>query len=287
MAAKGPSIVPFSNVGSSVLPPRNQMTPGQYLESPNKQFRLSLQGDMNLVLHNGDSLVWVADANQPHSRTLGNPVRAVANSFYVFYSAVLVDHTRTRYWQTINSTPLDGNVTAASERTVLQVQDDGNLVIIDSIPVWASNTSVPVSPDQPGVLVPPGTIIHPGQTFSVGTSTLTFQADGNLVLLGAGGVVLWHAGTGNKGAALATMQGDGNFVISDGAGSPIWYTNTGAFPGAYGRIQANGSFSIVTDRVVWARFGHTPTVKARAVFYPNHGTGPLPTFYDRVLYTFS
>jgi hypothetical protein len=39
---------PFTANGSSVLPPRNLMSAGQFLQSPNKRFRLVYQPDENL-----------------------------------------------------------------------------------------------------------------------------------------------------------------------------------------------------------------------------------------------
>ena len=249
--------------GLSVLPPLTQMRFNEYLESPSKRFKLAFQPDSNLALYDGPTAVWAANGGTPYSSEVFpqrwgiNEVSAASLS----YQLSVIDRQRSRLWNSVNSTPLDGNVNAASQRTFLQLQDDGNIVIIDAIPVWASNTSIPVTPDQPAVLIPPGTLIFPGQTFAVGTSLLAFQGDGNLVLYGANGSVLWSPYTGNQGGAVAIMQNDGNFVVYDGVGKALWNTGTTAFPGAYGRLQSNGSFSIVTDKVVWARFGFTPEVQ--------------------------
>jgi hypothetical protein len=58
---------PFQASGSPLLPPNQRMSPGQYLMSANGHFRLVLQADGNLVIKNGEAVVWVADSNQPYS----------------------------------------------------------------------------------------------------------------------------------------------------------------------------------------------------------------------------
>lgn len=278
----GPPRIQFNNSGSSILPPRHSMSPGQFLESPSKRFQLILQNDMNLALYEDGRVVWLADGG-PFTSVINNPVAAVPNSFYIYYSAVLVDHIRSRSWSTVGSTPPDEPEVAAN-RTYLQLQDDGNLVIIDQMPRWYA-PGVPL-PDiaLPSVVIRPGTTINAGDAYAIGKSRLVFQGDGNLVFYGENDRVLWHSQTHGKGGTFAAMQGDGNFVIYNAAKQPIWNTNTAGYPDAYARIQENGCFSIVTDRVCWARFGYTPTIKPVRVYYPNHadpieqGHDPFPTY---------
>ena len=50
-----------------------------------------------------------------------------------------------------------------------------------------------------------------------GAVALRYQSDGNLVLYGSGGAVLWDTGTWGTSAGRAEMQTDGNFVIYDAA----------------------------------------------------------------------
>lgn len=272
--------------GLPILPPQTQMLVNQYLESPSKRFRFIFQNDANFVLYDGATPVWIASTDTPYTSEV-YPQRWHVDDIdlaYISYTLGVTDLQRDRIWNTVNSTPLDGNTAAAAARAYLQVQDDGNLVIVDAIPVWASNTSIPVTVNLRAVIIPPGTSLAPGDSISSGTTQLYFQADGNLVLYGAGMSVLWASYTQNKGATVAVMQADGNFVIYDANNQPLWYTGTGSFPGAYARIQANGSFSIVTDKVVWARFGFVPEVRARKVYYPNRidldpdATKPYDTF---------
>lgn len=135
------------------------------------------------------------------------------------------------------------------------------MVIVDTFPLWEISSSVSVKPEVPAALIGPGTIINIGDSFAVGKSRLIFQNDGNLVFYGENDRVIWASHTEHKGATFAAMQGDGHFVIYNANRKPLWYTRTDGHPGAYARIQGDGSFSIVMDRVCWARFGFTPSIK--------------------------
>ena len=61
------TMTPFTNNGSSVLPPRYIMSVGQYLESPNKRFRLIFQADQNFVMYENGKAVWVADSTSAYA----------------------------------------------------------------------------------------------------------------------------------------------------------------------------------------------------------------------------
>jgi hypothetical protein len=275
----------MSENGLSILNPKTEMVFNQYLDSPNKRFRLIFQEDSNLVLWDGTDPVWAGNADVPYSGEVypKRGMTAKVSIAYLNYALCVSDNQRSRLWSTDNSTPPDKDTTAAMLRTFLQLQDDGNIVIIDAIPVWASKKSIPVTPDLPAVMIPPGTMIYPGDSFTVGNSNLVFQGDGNLVLYGENGVVLWASYTHEKGGAFAAMQADGNFVVYNQAGVAVWHTQTDGYPGSYARIQENGSFSIVTQKVVWARFGFKPNIKPVKVFYPNNGEWKT---FDQVVHTF-
>jgi hypothetical protein len=278
---------PIAQNGISVLLPQTEIRLGQYLQSPNKRWKLLFkQEDTDLVLFDGDIAVWSAYWATPYSTQVYPQVYYAGeySRVYMNGSLSLMDRERGRLWGATTSTPLDGNGAAAAVRTFTQLQDDGNLVTIDAIPVWATNKSIPVTPDIEAAIIPPGTSLTPGQQIKIGSYLFVFQTDGNLVLYGPNNSVVWASYT--QGGALAAMQEDGNFVIYDGNMKPLWYTGTTAFPGAHARIQANGSFSIVVHKVVWARFGYTPVVKARPVYYPDHTKDELETFYSHVIYTF-
>jgi hypothetical protein len=55
---------------------------------------------------------------------------------------------------------------------------------------------------------------------------LRFQADGNLVLYSANGVVVWTSGTAGHPGATLRLQADGNLVIYSAQGRPLWSTGS-------------------------------------------------------------
>lgn len=283
----------LAQTGSSVLPPKTVLGVNQFIQSPNKRFKLVNQEDLNLALYDGPNAIWTADKYAAYSKEYYPQVwkKEDVSEVFLNHSLMIVDTRRRRNWYTKNSDVPHGGAVAAAERTYLQIQDDGNLVIIDLFPVWYAQGTPKVNPSVAATIIPPGTIINPGDTFAIGQSRLIFQGDGNLVFYGANDRVIWASYTNNKGGAFAAMQGDGQFVIYDAARNPIWWTGTSAHAGAYARLQEDGSFAIVTDRVCWARFGYTPTIKPIRVYYPNHadpieqGHDPFPT-YGHIGYEF-
>jgi pimeloyl-ACP methyl ester carboxylesterase len=78
-----------------------------------------------------------------------------------------------------------------------------------------------------------------------GRAALRYQGDGNLVLYGAGGAVLWASDTDGIGANYVEMQGDGNFVMYGPSGAPVWATDTSG-SGNYLRVHDDG-FVMVHD----------------------------------------
>jgi pimeloyl-ACP methyl ester carboxylesterase len=72
-----------------------------------------------------------------------------------------------------------------------------------------------------------------------GAVALRYQSDGNLVLYGSGGRVLWDTATWGHSAGRAEMQLDGNFVVYDASGVPVWASDTAA-SGAYLRVHGDG-----------------------------------------------
>lgn len=247
--------------GGSIFPPYHMMLPGQYLESPNKRFRLVFQSDNNLALYDGPTAVWAGNGDVPYSREIF-PYSWSAGAFNharMSYSLGVDDLPRNRIWSTTNSTPADGNTTAAMERAYLQVQDDGNLVIVDAIIVWTNNTTIPVAAHLESAIVPSGTVLQKGQSIKSGQVELIVQSDGNMVMYGPNSSVLLQTYTQN--GEYAVMQTDGNFVLFDAGNNPVWMSNTGQFPGAHLRVQANGNIAVVYDKVVWARSGFVPEIK--------------------------
>lgn len=119
---------PFQASGSSVLPPNQTMSPGQFLQSENGRFRLMLQSDGNLVLKDGEAIIWIADANQPYSATLHPKKMREPLQFVISNSGFLYDPSRRRLWIAESTHSADK---ALWYNTYMTVQDDGNLVIYD------------------------------------------------------------------------------------------------------------------------------------------------------------
>jgi pimeloyl-ACP methyl ester carboxylesterase len=119
-------------------------------------------------------------------------------------------------------------------------------VLTGTMGVIARGAAPPPPPPGGGGSTGPGTLtagqrLYPDQQVvsADGSVALRYQSDGNLVLYGGGGAVLWDAGTWGHSAGRAEMQTDGNFVIYDGSGVPIWATGTSA-SGAYVRVHGEG-----------------------------------------------
>jgi uncharacterized protein YjdB len=74
-------------------------------------------------------------------------------------------------------------------------------------------------------------------TSNDGRFTLSYQADGNLVLR-QGASLRWAAGTNGVGYAL--MQGDGNLVAYTSAGTVQWQSGTWGHDGSFLRLENNG-----------------------------------------------
>ena len=119
---------PFQASGSSVLPPNQTMSPGQFLQSENGRFRLMLQSDGNLVLKDGEGVIWIADANQPYSATLHPKKMREPLQFVISNSGFLYDPSRRRLWIAESTHSTDKSLWY---NTYMTVQDDGNLVIYD------------------------------------------------------------------------------------------------------------------------------------------------------------
>ncbi|MFI9275724.1 trypsin-like serine protease [Kitasatospora sp. NPDC052896] len=113
-----------------------------------------------------------------------------------------------------SNTPIWSTRWMEAKSTVLEMQQDGNLVLYrksDGTPLWSSNTA-----GNPG-------------------AWLAVQSDGNLVVYRAGGGggtgALWSSGTFWSPGAYLKLQDDGNLVVykkdgGEGTGGAIWSTNT-------------------------------------------------------------
>lgn len=260
-------LFPFTNSGSPILPPHTMMVPGQYLTSPSQGYSLILREDGTLEIFDNfvQKVLWRAVEREGSNWVYGKPAgnRSLGNYLSTEYVLHFNDATRNRDWFSSNSTPLGEEILLASYRTYLSLQDDGNLVLNDTFPLWVSYKSLEAfSLFSTDLIIKPGEKFVPGDRRESGTNFLQFQADGNFVLYNAQKVPIWNSGTQGTGADLAIMQEDGNFVIYAGS-KAVWNTQTAGNPDAYLRVQSNGVLSIVIDKPVWARFGFTPKILPR------------------------
>ncbi|WP_426134907.1 hypothetical protein [Pseudomonas sp. PWP3-1b2] len=154
MSSSGFHIIPFTQNGSSVLPPRNFMLVGQYLESPSKQYKLILEADANLVLYDNGVKIWVADSAVPYTYVDNRPNSDLVNCFYMQGGAILVDHVHSRTWIALTSWIPVKDQGGQSDRTYLQLQDDGNIVVMDGVPMWARFGFTPTAAPTPHVFYP-------------------------------------------------------------------------------------------------------------------------------------
>ncbi|RKS19939.1 hypothetical protein BJ917_3824 [Pseudomonas sp. WPR_5_2] len=122
------TFTPFQASGTSVLPPNQTMSPGQFLLSENRRYSLLLQADGNLVIKDGEVVIWVADENQPYSRTLYQKKMNEPLRFVIANNGILYDPARRRMWIAESTHSLDKSLWY---NTCMVMQDDGNLIIYD------------------------------------------------------------------------------------------------------------------------------------------------------------
>jgi hypothetical protein len=140
---------PFKASGSPQLPPNQTMSPGQYLKSGNGRFRLIMQADGNLVIKDGDAVIWTADEKQSHSVTLYPRRMREPLQFVVSNSGFLYDPSRRRLWIAESTHSTDKSLWF---NTCMVMQDDGNLVIFDQRTgnlCWARSGFVPGRMSKP------------------------------------------------------------------------------------------------------------------------------------------
>lgn len=267
-------LVEFGSSGAPLLPAMNKMSVGQYLQSPSGQYQLLLQEDSNFVLRDGGAVIWVANDGQRYSRYYkakhyDRPAVVMREYLEVHQPALK------RYWCAVGYSAHGNNHPAGQRRVFAVLQDDGNLVLVDKIPLWSVNKSLwDFSAVRVGFRFEAGHALEVGREYIADGAKLVFQADGELVAFGSNGGRLWGSGTQGKGANVAVMQPDGNFVVSAN-GHALWATNTAGNPGAYAQFQANGNFSLAIERPIWARFGLRQAPKRKLVVW---GPWSYPVF---------
>jgi surface antigen len=238
----------------STLQPGEVLSPGQYLESPDRHFTLIMQGDGNLVEYvTGGHAVWASNT-AGHS---GAYLIMQGDGNLVIYQG---------------GTALWASGTGGQGPSIFSTQVDANLVVYQGgRATWASGSYD--STLQPGETLYPGWYLESGNGYQ-----LVMQGDGNLVEYGSGGP-MWASNTaGHSGARVVMQASDGNLVIYQG-GTALWASNTAGHPGAVLVDQQDGNQVIYQGgTALWASkssgspitFGQWPGTsgpKAAAQYY--------------------
>lgn len=87
------------------------------------------------------------------------------------------------------------------------------------------------------------------------TYRITYQADGNVVMMDRRQRPVWATNTGGTMPGTFVMRADGNLVLKDGKGTIRWESHTSGHPGAYFVVQGDGNFVIysATGEPLWDR----------------------------------
>lgn len=273
--------------GSSLFPNNLRMNIGEFLQSPNGRYKMILDDRFNLKIYEDGNPIWAADKSVPY--TENTELNTHKGESYVLqgaYSLYIADFYNKRTWSTKSSRNVDYTKPG---RTVGQLQDDGNYVIVRYEALWSSNPDLALVPEATSVLaMNPGFRMTQGQEYKVGPITFIFQSDGNLVSYDQGMNPVWNSGTVGQGADLAVMQEDGNFVIYNSAQSrAVWNSQTSGNPGAYAMVTDNGRFTVVKTFPIWARFGFIPdSPPSYSTHGVNLGEGVRDSYTTYKLYPF-
>ncbi|KQO61226.1 peptidoglycan DD-metalloendopeptidase family protein [Curtobacterium sp. Leaf261] len=216
-------------VGS--VPAGTVLVAGSVVTSPNGQFRLTAQGDGNLVMYGiGNRVLWASNTAKASGATFvpqadgnlviyraGKAVWSTGSSGRGAVSLVVGDdgdfamrqasganawHASAYQDRVAAGQVLLPNTTlraAANSGLRLVMQPDGNLVQYDGTrATWSTGTSR-----------------WPGATAAV-------QADGNFVVYAADRHAVWSSGTPRAGAGQLLMQVDGSVVLYGASGTLAW-----------------------------------------------------------------
>jgi hypothetical protein len=205
---------------------------GQYLQSADGHFRVTMHSNGNLVetITGGRALWSTGTWKYPGSRAL----------MQVNGNLVVYDPSSTAVWSS-------NSPTAGCPRLVLQ--NDGNLVIYgDTAASWSDDGRV-------NVLLK-GEVLRSGWSLnSKGPEAyrLRMLTDGNLALFDGSGHELWSSKTYGHAGAYAAMQTDGNLVVYDTTGHALWSTATNGHPGSYVEMLGDGNVDLIAPggTVLW------------------------------------
>ena len=186
--------------GATGVPAGSALNSGDFLLSPDGRYRLVNQPDGNLVQQVALS-----------GRVLWETGTAGGESLLI-----MMPDGNLLLMPKVGGEPSWSTGTSGDSPN-FQVQNDANLkVFTGAVTAWSSNTV-----DDRLIA---NERLYAGQqiTSPNGLVRLVQQADGNLVLYGAGDAVLWYVGSYGSPGAWTVMQADGNFVVYAPDNSPLW-----------------------------------------------------------------
>ncbi|NVO10596.1 MAG: hypothetical protein HXX16_11585 [Bacteroidales bacterium] len=216
-----------NSIWSTVIPSRvdkpTEWTPNTtVLLSTNKQFRLSYQGDGNLVVYD--------KSNKPlwDARTCGTAPNKLV--FQGDGNLVLYGANNSVFWASYSHNK-GGISLRLSDDGILSVWDDKNSI-------WS--TVIPSRVDKPTEWTPNTTVlVSPNKLYR-----LSYQGDGNLVVYDNSNKPLWDAKTYGTAPNKLVFQGDGNLVLYGVNNSVFWASYSHNKGGISLRLNDQGSLSI-------------------------------------------
>ncbi len=241
----------------SVLSANGILSSGQYLQSPDGHFRLTMGAGGSLYESvTGIRTTWSTGT----SKYTGARAFMQVNGNLVIY-----DPSNTAVWSS-------NSPSAGCPRLVLQ--NDGNLVIYgDTTAAWSNGSRV--NKMLKGDVLKSGWSIY---SVSPEEYRMEMFADGNLALLDGSGNELWSTKTYGHPGAYASMQTDGNLVVYDKTGHALWSSATNGHPGAYLEMLGDGNIDIIdSGTVLWrSKTYHKGSGASMAPKAPPAVTCPAP-----------
>lgn len=245
---------------SAILAAGAALRPGDSRTSPNRKYLLSYQADGNLVLRAESAVLW-------SSGTQG--LGAGACTMQAEDGRLVIQDAHGKpLWKTAQS-----HSSYAGSQLVLS--DDGGLAIVrpDGKALWC-----PISC---------ASRISIGETLAPGTSrvspnrhhTLTYQADGDLVLY-TKGQPIWSTDTrGHSPGACMLQASDGQLVISAADHSHLWATYVSGLGCMDSWVELTNSGRLIQSRpdgqVLWSR-GRTVELRYLICINAQEGAAPNP-----------
>lgn len=215
-------------VRPSILPSGGVLAPGDALSSPDGRHTLLVLDDGDVALLGPDATTrWSTGTEQPGSHLT---LREDGN-------LVVTDPDGDRLWR---------SRTAGHPGSSLVLQDDGDLVLYDpaGTAVWSTGTVIGPSSLVSG---PPMAV---GAQLSSPDGHLHLQLGPEGLTLAYDDTVVWTAAA--PGATALAVQDDGNLVLTGADGAVLWASATPGHPGATLHVEESSLLlSATTGQELW------------------------------------